>query len=367
MVQLAVALCYGSDLQDSYKVVCYTVQKEAALGNLNRQITLASRPVGYPKESDFKLVESPIPTPGKEEVLVQMIYLSVDPYMRGRMNDVKSYAPPFQIGGVAGGGAVGKVVESNDPRFNKGDYVEGMMAWREYAAFPGSQLRKLDPALAPISTALGVLGMPGLTAYFGLLDICHPKAGETAVVSGAAGAVGSIAGQIAKIMGCRVVGSAGDDSKVDYLLSDLGFDAAFNYKPVTDYREKLQELCPAGIDVYFDNVGGEMTDAVFMLMNTRARISVCGQISQYNIDKPEMGPRLLGALIVKQARAEGFLVFQFADRFEEGIRQMATWLAEGKLKYREDIEQGIENTPRAFIGMLRGRNTGKQLVKVGDL
>ena len=206
--------------------------------------------------------------------------------------------------------------------------------------------------------------MPGLTAYFGLLDICNPKAGETVVVSGAAGAVGSLVGQIARIKGCRVVGIAGSDDKIDWLVNELGFNAAFNYKTVKDYVAKLAELCPTGIDVYFDNVGGPITDAVFRLINTRARISICGQISQYNLDKPEMGPRLLSMLLIRQARAEGFLVFQFADRYEEGIRQMAVWIKEGKLKYRESIIEGFENTPRAFIGMLQGENTGKQLIKV---
>ena len=206
--------------------------------------------------------------------------------------------------------------------------------------------------------------MPGLTAYFGLLDICNPEPGETVVISGAAGAVGSLAGQIAKILGCHVVGIAGSDAKVDYLLKELRFDAAFNYRATKDYFDKLRELCPHGVDVYFDNVGGAITDAVFGLLNVKARISVCGQISQYNLEKPEMGPRLLSTLILKQAKAEGFLVFQFADRYAEGLQQMAHWLREGRLKYREDIVEGIENAPRAFIGMLRGQNIGKQLVKV---
>ncbi|HXG66078.1 MAG TPA: NADP-dependent oxidoreductase [Blastocatellia bacterium] len=334
------------------------------MAEVNRQITLAARPVGFPKESDFNLVESPIPTPGDHEFLVRVIYVSVDPYMRGRMNDSRSsYIAPFQIGGVIESGAVGQVMRSNHPDFREGDYVEGFFGWQEYAVSNGKGVRKLDPNLAPISTALGVLGMPGMTAYFGLLDICHPQPGETVVVSGAAGAVGMLVGQIAKIKGCYVVGIAGTDEKVNYLINELGFDAAYNYKTVTNHVAKLRELCPKGIDVYFDNVGGEITDAVFMLINTRARISLCGQISQYNVEKPEMGPRLLFALVVKQAKAEGFLVFQFADRYPEGIAQMAQWIKEGKLKYAEDIAEGIENTPRAFIGMLKGQNLGKQLVK----
>lgn len=334
----------------------------------NKQIVLAARPVGFPKDSDFKLVESPIPNASDGQILVQSIFVSVDPYMRGRMNDVKSYAPPVAIGGVMGGGAVGKVIQSNNAAFNEGDIVEGMFGWQEYAVSNGQGVRKIDPSLAPISTALGILGMPGLTAYFGLLEIGKPQPGETVVVSGAAGAVGSIVGQIAKIKGCRAVGIAGADDKVAYLTGELGFDAAFNYKAVDDYYAKLKELCPNGIDVYFDNVGGAITDAVFRLINTKARISICGQISQYNLEKVELAPRLiLTSLLVKQARAEGFLVFQFADKYPEALGQMAQWLNEGKLKYAEDIEEGIENTPGAFLAMLKGRNTGKQLVKVADL
>jgi NADPH-dependent curcumin reductase CurA len=337
------------------------------MATLNRQITLAARPVGFPKESDFKLVGSPIPTPKDGEFLVRVIYMSVDPYMRGRMNDAASYAAPVQLAEVMGGGAVGRVISSNNPSFREGEIVEGFFGWQEYAVSNGEGVRKIDPGLAPISTALGVLGMPGLTAYFGLLDICNPQLGETVVVSGAAGAVGSLVGQIALIKGCRAVGIAGADDKVAYLTDELGFDAAFNYKTVTDYFHKLKELCPKGIDAYFDNVGGAIADAAFRLINTRARISICGQISQYNLEQPEMGPRIiLVSLLVKQARAEGFLVFQFANRYPEGLKQMAEWLKQGKLKYREDIAHGIENAPSAFIAMLKGKNTGKQLVKISD-
>ncbi len=332
----------------------------------NRRITLAARPVGYPKESDFKLVEAPVPQPGEGELLARTLYLSVDPYMRGRMNDVKSYAPPVQIGEVMVGGTVSRVSASNHPDFREGDIVEGRLGWQDYAVSDGRGLRKVDSSLAPISTALGVLGMPGMTAYFGLLDICRPQPGETVVVSGAAGAVGSLVGQIAKIQGCRAVGIAGGDDKVNYIVNELGFDAGFNYKTVTDYQAELAGLCPDGIDVYFDNVGGAITDAVFNLINVKARISICGQISQYNLEKPELGPRNLWALIRNQARVEGFLVFQFADRWEEGTRQMAEWIAAGKLNYREEIAEGLENTPSTFISMLKGSNTGKQLVKVDE-
>jgi NADPH:quinone reductase len=331
---------------------------------VNRQITLAARPTGWPKESDFKLIESPVPEPNDGEMLVRMIYVSVDPYMRGRMNDAESYAPPVKIGEVMGSGSVGQVSVSRNPQFAPGDYVEGFFGWQEYAISGGQGVRKLDPALAPLSTALGILGMPGLTAYFGLLDIGKPRARDTVVVSGAAGAVGSLAGQIARISGCRVIGIAGSDQKVAWLTDQLGFDAAFNYKTNPDYSEKLAEWCPAGVDVYFDNVGGPITDAVFRFLKTGARVVVCGQIAQYNADKPEIGPRLLVHLVIKQARAEGFLVTQFAPRYPQALRQMATWLKAGKLKYREQFVDGIGNTPRAFIGMLQGENTGKQLVRV---
>jgi NADPH:quinone reductase len=331
---------------------------------VNRQFVLAARPAGMPKESDFHLVESPIQALTDGEVLLHTVYLSVDPYMRGRISGVKSYAAPVEIGQVIVGGTVCEVVESKNPVFQKGDFVEAYTGWQEYAISNGKGLRKLDPSLAPISTALGVLGMTGMTAYFGFLEICKPQAGETVVVSGAAGAVGSLVGQIAKIKGCRVVGIAGADDKVAWLVNDLGFDAAFNYKTATDYAGKLRELCPKAIDCYFDNVGGAITDAVFPNLNTRARISICGQISLYNLEKPEPGPRILGYFVVKQCRAEGFLVTQFAERFKEGITQMALWLREGKIKYHEDIVEGFENTARAFIGMLQGENTGKRLVKL---
>jgi len=334
------------------------------MAQVNKQITLAARPSGMPKPSDFKLVESSVPEAKAGEILVRVLYVSVDPYMRGRMNDVKSYAPPAQIGEVMGAGAVGQVVNSQSAQFETGDFVEGFFGWQEYAISDGKGVRKLDPSLGSLSTALGVLGMPGLTAYFGLLDIGKPQRGETVVISGAAGAVGSIAGQIAKINGCRVVGIAGSDQKIAWLRDELSFDAAFNYKTTPDYYAKLEELCPNGVDVYFDNVGGTITDAVFRLINIGARIVVCGQIAQYNDEKPETGPRLLWRLVVKQARAEGFLVFQFAPRYAEGLKQMAAWLKAGKLKYREQFVDGIENTPRAFIGMLQGENTGKQLVRV---
>lgn len=331
----------------------------------NRQITLAARPVGLPKESDFKLVETPIPEPGDGELLVRTTFLSVDPYMRGRMNDRKSYATPVQLGEVMTGGTTGRVIASKNDRFQAGDDVVGQWGWQEYGISDGRGLRKAIPG-APVSAHLGLLGMPGLTGYFGFLDLCQPQAGETVVVSAAAGAVGSLVGQIAKIKGCRVVGIAGSDEKVRWITEELGFDAGFNYKTADNLVQKLGELCPDGIDCYFDNVGGPITDAVFSNLHTGARISVCGQISQYNATKTPMGPRLFFRLIEKQARVEGFLVFQFADRYEEGLSQLAEWLKSGQIKYRENVIDGIENAPSAFLGLLQGENIGKQVVKIWE-
>lgn len=334
------------------------------LPSVSRQFKLAAVPVGYPKESDFSLVQSPMPSPSEGQVLVKSAYLSVDPYMRGRITGVRTYADPVNVGDVMQGGTVGQVVDSKAAGFAAGDFVTGFWGWQEFAAVDPKTLTKLDPKLAPVSTALGVLGMPGMTAYFGFLEICQPKPGETVLVSGAAGAVGSLVGQIAKIKGCRAVGIAGTDDKVAWMTKELGFDAAFNYKSTSDYSAKLKELCPNGIDCYFDNVGGAITDAVFPLMNVYGRMSICGQISQYNLEKPEPGPRILAYVLVKQLKVEGFIVFRWQNRYQEGIVQMAKWLGEGKLKHREEIVDGFENTVKAFIGMLKGDNTGKMLVKV---
>jgi hypothetical protein len=333
---------------------------------INRQITLAARPVGIPKESDFRIVESPLPNPGRGEVLVRTLYLSVDPYMRGRLTGVTTYARGLDLGDVIVGGVAGRVLESKDPRCAPGDIVEGMLGWQEYAAAPAKSLRRVDPAAGPISAALYVLGMPGLTAYFGLLEICHPQPGETVVVSGAAGAVGSLVGQIARIKRCRAIGIAGTNEKVRFLVDELGFESAFNYHETQDCAAQLKELCPNGIDVYFDNVGGAITDAVMQRLASHARVAVCGQISQYNSTEPQMGPRWLSQLVIRQARVEGFLVTQFADRYDAGLHQLSTWLKEGRLRYREDIVDGLENAPHAFIRMLEGKNIGKQLVKVSE-
>lgn len=335
---------------------------------MNRQITLAARPVGYPKESDFNVVEVPIPTPADGEVLIKTIYLSVDPYMRGRINAAKSYAANVEIDEVMVGSVIAEVIETKHPNFKIGDIVNAGIGWQEYGVAAGNGLRKIDPTIAPISTGAGILGMPGLTAYFGLLEVGKLQERETVFVSGAAGAVGSVVGQIAKIKGCRVVGSAGTDEKVAYIVDELGFDAAFNYKEVDDYNDELQGLLPDGIDVYFDNVGGSITDAVFPNLRIKGRVVICGQISQYNLEKPETGPRFLWFMITKRARIEGFLVSEFSDQHTEALVEMAEWLRQGKLKYRETIEEGgIENAPAAFISMLQGGNIGKQLVKISDL
>ncbi|HAA77641.1 TPA: NADP-dependent oxidoreductase [Candidatus Latescibacteria bacterium] len=330
----------------------------------NRQITLAQRPYGFPKESDFKLVETDVPKPNTGEMLIRNEYMSVDPYMRGRMNEGASYSKGVDIGEVMVGGTVGQVIESNHPDYQSGDMVQANLGWQTHGISNGEGARKVDPSLAPISMSLGVLGMPGLTAYFGLLDVAQPVAGETVVVSAASGAVGSVVGQIAKIKGCRTVGCAGTDEKVRYVLDDLGFDGAFNYKTSNEHGASFQELCPDGIDVYFDNVGGPITDAVFPLLNLRARVAVCGQIAQYNATEPPVGPRLLWHCIVKRLRIQGLLVFDWADQYDQALREMAQWVSSGQITYREDIVDGIENAPEAFMGLLRGDHIGKRLVKI---
>ncbi|HEY3366310.1 MAG TPA: NADP-dependent oxidoreductase [Symbiobacteriaceae bacterium] len=333
---------------------------------VNRQFTLAARPAGYPTETDFNLVEAAVPTPAAGEVLLRTLFLSVDPYQRMAMSGAGSGPFNLPIGQVVFGATVCEVAESHHPAFQNGDVVLARTGWQEYAVSDGTGLRKFDPALAPVSTALGVLGGTGLTAYFGLLEIGQPKPGDTVVVSGAAGAVGCVAGQIAKIMGCRVVGIAGTDAKVDFLTHELGFDAAFNYKTTSDYVARLRELCPRGADIYFDNVGGAITDAVYQVLSPGARVAVCGQISQYNAMQPEAGPRLPELVQAKELRVERFNLGLFGDRLEAGTRQLAEWLREGKLKSVEDVVAGFENTPKAFIGMLKGENIGKRIVKVAD-
>ena len=332
--------------------------------SMNRQILLKSRPVGEPKESDFALVETPIPEPGEGEVLNRTVYLSLDPYMRGRMSDRASYAAPVELGSVMVGGGVSQVMQSNHPQFSAGDFVLSYDGWQVYGVSKGETLRKLDPKQAPISYALGITGMPGMTAYFALLDVGQPQSGETVVISAASGAVGSVAGQIAKIKGCRVVGVAGSDAKCDYVVKELGFDECIN-RNTQDLSSALKAACPDGIDVYFDNTAGAILEAVLQQINLGARIPLVGLISQYNAENPPPGPNLM-PLLVKRALINGFLVSDYQQRQAEFLNDVVQWLQAGKLKYKEDVVEGLENAPRAFIGLLQGKNFGKLIVKVGD-
>ncbi|RLL47138.1 NADP-dependent oxidoreductase [Oceanobacillus piezotolerans] len=330
---------------------------------MNREFLLVNRPSGMPTDENFQLRTSPIPGISDGEVLVQTIYLSVDPYMRGRMSGIKTYTSPFELNKVLTAGVVGRVIDSKNNEFQMGEIVEGRLNWADYSVTSGKGLRKVDPNLAPISTALGVVGMPGLTAYFGLLDIGKPKEGETVVVSGSAGAVGTVVGQIAKIYGCRVVGITGSDEKNAYLKNELDFDATINYKK-ENVKEALKEKSPNGVDVYFDNVGGEISDAVMRLLNFQARIVVCGVISEYNNTEAAYGPRIQRFLLNRSALMKAYIVSDYYERFNEGYEQLGKWVKEGKLTYRENIIDGLENAPQAFIGLFHGENIGKQLVKV---
>ncbi len=329
----------------------------------HRRIVLARRPPAEPAESDFRIEDVPVPKPGPREVLVRVIYLSLDPYMRGRMRDAASYAQPVGIGQVMAGGTVGEVVTSNHPDFKVGDLVEDRLGWQEYAIGPSPAMRKVDPALAPISTANGVLGMPGMTAYFGLFEVGQPKAGDTVVVSAASGAVGQLVGQLAAIAGCRAVGIAGGAAKCAFVRDTLGFDACIDYKAETDLPTAVKATCPDGVDVYFDNVGGAVSDAVLANLNVFARVALCGSISQYNSAEP--GPRWLGTFVGKRVTARGFIVWDFNARYGPAMQRMGAWVRSGRIKYKEDIIEGIGNAPRAFIGMLRGENFGKMQVKLG--
>lgn len=331
----------------------------------HKEIHLVNRPEGMPTNDDFKFVEKDVPAPGENEVLLKTLYLSVDPYMRGRMRDVKSYIAPFELNKVLVGGVLAEVVESNSDLFKKGDIVNSNLSWAEYNVAAPEKLQKVDPSQAPITARLSVLGLTGLTAYFGLLDIGKPQAGETVVVSGAAGAVGSIVGQIAKIKGARAVGIAGSDDKVDYLVNELGFDAAVNYKK-DSFEEDLINALPDGVDVYFDNVGGDVSDAVINQLNRNARVSLCGSISSYNSPGEDVGPRMQWKFIKTSSMMKGFTLGDYAKDLPTGAAALAEWLQEGKLKYDETIVEGFENTPEAFFGLFKGTNLGKQLVKVAD-
>lgn len=335
----------------------------------NIAITLAARPEGEPKDSDFRIEERTAPEPGEGEVLLKTLYLSLDPYMRGRMSGAKSYSSPVEIGDVMVGQTVSKVVASNHHDLAVGDHVLGNAGWQQYAVSNGSDLRKLDPGHGPVSYALGVLGMPGHTAYVGLLDIGRPQAGETVVVSAASGAVGQVVGQIAKLKGCYVVGVAGSEDKCAYVVDELGFDACVNYKRDA-FEDELAQACPDGVDVYFESVGGRVLDAVLPLLNIGARIPLCGTIAHYNAtslpEGPNRVPQLMRTLLVKRVTIRGFIIFDHYDRYPDFLRDMSQWLAEGKVRYREHVVDGLENAPAAFRALMRGDHVGKMLVRVGE-
>ena len=335
--------------------------------SLNRQILLANRPVGIPKASDFLLNETSIPTPVDGQVLCETLYLSLDPYMRGRMSPSKSYAKPVEINEVMTGGTVGKVIDSKDPNLKAGDIVFGYGGWQDYWVHNGKTLKNVDPDIAPISTATGVLGMPGVTAYTGLLNIGKPKKGETVVVASACGPVGSVVGQIAKFKGARSVGIAGSKEKCKYATDKFQFDHCLNHKS-SEFSEELKQVCPEGIDVYFENVGGKVLDSVLPLLNDFARIPVCGIISAYNSTElpsgPNLIPSLMRSILVKRLTFRGFIVWDFANQEKEALQQLAKWIKQGKLHYLEDIVDGLENAPEAFIGLFDGKNFGKLVVRV---
>jgi NADPH-dependent curcumin reductase len=328
----------------------------------NVQVLLASRPVGWVTEENFRIVNTPVPKPAEGQILVRNHYLSLDPYMRGRMNDVKSYAAKQEIDQVMIGGTVGEVIESRNPNFKVGDVVVAPFGWQQYGCSDGTGANKIDASRVPMSAYLGVIGMPGVTAWTGLLDISQPKPGETVVVSAAAGAVGSAVGQIAKLKGCRAVGIAGGKEKCNYVVKELGFDACVDYK-TGRLNEDLKAATPDGIDCYFENVGGEILDAVLKRMNPFSRIAVCGLISQYNATEP-YGVKTFQAILVNRIKVQGFIVSDRLNLWPQALKDLADWVASGKLKYRETIAQGLENAPKAFIGLLKGQNLGKQLVKL---
>jgi len=329
---------------------------------LSREIRLVEHPTGFPGEDLFEVAEAPITDPAEGQLLIRNAYFSVDPYMRPRTGDARSYIAPFSLGEAMTGGAVGRVAVSRHPGFTEGDWVLHLLGWREWALSDGSHVWKIDPAIAPVSTALGVLGAPGFTAYFGLYEIGRPVSGGTVFVSGASGAVGSAAGQMAKIAGCHVIGSAGSSEKVSWLL-DLGFDQVFNYRE-RRVREALGEAAPGGIDIYFDNVGGDHLEAAIGAMRNHGRIVACGSMSHYGDAEP-VAPRNLFMLVTKRLRIEGFVISDHFDRFPEYLAKAREWVREGRLRYRETVIEGIENAPSAFLGLLRGESIGKMLVKVG--
>ena len=332
---------------------------------MNKSINLKKRPVGTPTLSDFEFVESDVnPSISDGQLLLEAKYISVDPYLRGRMSDAKSYVPPFKLDEPISSGVVAEVIESNNDKFKKGDFVSGLLQWKEKQISTGEGLQKIDKSKAPLSAYLGIVGMTGLTAFLGLHEIGKPKKGETLVVSGAAGAVGSVVGQIGKILGLNVIGIAGTDEKVDMLKSEFGFDHGINYKTTNDMKAAIKEAAPNGVDIYFDNVGGPISDAVLFNINQFARIIICGAISVYNKTELPMAVAVQPFLVKNSALMQGFIVSNYADKFPVAMKQLATWLGEGKLKYKETVVEGFEHTPQAFLDMMDGKNKGKMIVKV---
>lgn len=328
-----------------------------------KQIILASRPKGLPGKKTFRTETLSLPELKDGEVLVRGLYYSVDPYMRGRMNDVKSYSPPYQVNAPITGGVVGEIEETRSEAFKKGDLITGMLPWATEFLAPAKAIKKIDTSIAPPSYYLGILGMPGLTAYFGLLEIGKPKTGEMVVISGAAGAVGVVAGQIAKLKGCKVVGITGSDDKIKMLKEEFNFDDVINYKTTPNINEAIKKVCPGGVDIYFDNVGGEISDAVISNINFHARIVLCGQISLYNVTERPVGPRLQPMLLTRSALMQGFIVSDFQSNFSDGMQQLSQWVKEGKLKYEETIINGFDQLPQAFLNLFSGANKGKMIVK----
>jgi NADPH-dependent curcumin reductase CurA len=331
---------------------------------MNKVILLNSRPVGKPTLNDFKFIEEEKPTANNGEVLLKTLYVSVDPYLRGRMSDAKSYIPPFELNKPIQSAIVAEVTDSRNEDFKIGDFVTGGLEWKQFQTSSGKGLTKVDADAADLSAYLGILGMTGLTAYSGLINIANPQKGETLVVSGAAGAVGSVVGQIGKILGCKVIGIAGTDEKIEMLKSKFGFDEGINYKTTTDMTKAIKAAAPNGVDIYFDNVGGEISDAVLANINKFARVPVCGAISTYNETSVSMGPRVQSILVKNSVLMQGFIVSNYADKFPEAIKKLSGWLKEGKLTYSETIVEGFDNIPQAFMDLFEGKNEGKMIVKI---
>ena len=329
-----------------------------------KQIVLFSRPKGKPVLENFESKNIQLPELADKEISLEALYFSVDPYMRGRMNDAKSYVPPFELGKPISGGVIAKVVKSNSINFKENDIVSGNLPWQQHCISTENNLIKIDTSNAPASYFLGVLGMPGLTAYFGLMQIGKPKNGETVVVSGAAGAVGLVVGQLAKLNGCRVIGIAGSDEKVKLLKEEFGFDEVINYKTCTDLKIAITKACPNAVDIYYDNVGGETSDAVISIINFNARIVLCGQIALYNSTEIPMGPRLQPMLLTRSVLMQGFIISNYQSQFAEGSKQLAMWVQQGKLKYKETIVKGFDKLPASLLGLFEGDNIGKMVVEV---